>query len=140
MPEARGTPECPGIGFGLDRDTGSICAGFIDRIAVGSHQQVLDALWEREMLTGIYVPRFVTARTGDSSVDALAFVVNRAHPQYAGGLSLAQQAQRVALATGELGSCLESVSMTLDALGAAGIEEPDLSVVLQRARSREASR
>lgn len=133
--EARGTPETPGIGFGLEPAAGTSCIGFVDRVTAASRDAALTALWRREMLTGIYRPRLVTAHCGDATVEALVFLVDQAHPQYTGRLSIEAQASLVASAHGSLGSCLESVQMTVDALSAADIEEPELSAVLDRARS-----
>lgn len=136
--EARGTPQRPGLGLGLDRDPASGCSGVLHRIALTDREAALDALWAREMLTGIYRPAWIRVTSSGAPVVALAFVVDRAHPQYAGALCRGVQAKMVADARGSLGSCIEYVANTLEALASAGIDEPELRLVLQLARSRTA--
>ena len=53
----------------------------------------LALLWRREMVVGAYHPRWLRVRAGAHALTALAFVVDRRHPQYAGQLSLARQAE-----------------------------------------------
>ena len=67
----------------------------------------LEALWAREMLTG-YTARRGSAFRQSRGTEALAFVVDM-HLQFAGHLSMAQQAALVDKARGELGSNLEYV-------------------------------
>lgn len=123
--KARGTPACPGLGLGLEAGEGT-CSGAVLEVPVRGREAALEALWEREMLTGIYAPRWLPVDTGAGPLDALAFVVEPRHPQYAGGLSLDEQAARIRAASGELGSCREYLSSTVAALAGLGIREPYL--------------
>ena len=50
----RGTPECPGLVFGLDR--GGSCRGVAYRLAGDQVPDYFPALWDREMSTGAYLP------------------------------------------------------------------------------------
>ena len=132
--EARGTPDRPGLGLGLTRDSQAICHGVAHRIEAADQAAALDALWEREMLTGIYEPKWIHLQCEAGPLQALAFTVVNEHPQYAGRIPLAIQAQIVAHARGELGSCLDYVANTLSALNHAGVDEPTLETVYRLAR------
>jgi cation transport protein ChaC len=98
----RASPECPGLMLALDR--GGSCHGIAHRIAAEQVDSELRILWMREMLGGIYRPRWVLVRMGGEAVRAIAFVANRAHPRYAGKLPEETIAKRIARAAGEFGT------------------------------------
>jgi glutathione-specific gamma-glutamylcyclotransferase len=129
--EARGTPAVPGLGLGLERDPNGTCDGAILRVADGDRRAALSALWEREMLTGIYSPTLLNVHTNaEQVVRALAFVVQPKHPQYAGRHSLAAQARWIGAANGKLGSCTAYLRQTVQALHESGLSAPELESVL----------
>ncbi|MEX2614793.1 MAG: gamma-glutamylcyclotransferase [Alphaproteobacteria bacterium] len=113
---ARGTPELPGLGLGLRRDAGARCGGVLIRLSAVAHREILEALWEREMWTGVYDPERVAIITDDGPATALAFIVNRRHPQFAGDLAPAEAARHIALAEGVFGTCREYFYATERAL------------------------
>jgi cation transport protein ChaC len=113
---ARGTPENPGLGLGLLRDAAAVCRGVALRISPAGRQSSLEALWMREMWTGIYEPLWVSLETDSGQISALAFVVDTTHPQYAAGLGTARQARRIAAARGKFGTCREYFDNTLKAM------------------------
>ena len=76
----RGTPECPGLVFGLDR--GGSCRGVAYRLAGDQVPDYFPALWDREMSTGAYLPRWINCSTEAGQVRALVFVMNRDNPAY----------------------------------------------------------
>lgn len=81
----RGTPDRPGLVFGLDR--GGACCGIAFEVAPGDRAAVLAYLREREQVTSVYVEVHRPVRLPDGSqVEALAYAVDRSHPQYAGRL------------------------------------------------------
>src|SRR3990172_369888 len=80
----RGSVKHPGLVLGLD--AGGCCRGVAYRIDAAQAASELRLLWRREMLLGSYCPRWLKVSLGDREVRALAFVVNRAHPNYAGRL------------------------------------------------------
>src|SRR6202171_412845 len=86
---SRGTVEQPGLVLGLDR--GGSCRGVVYRLPARSARAELALLWRREMVVGSYLPHWVRVHTAGRPMMALAFIVERAHPQYAGRLSLARQ-------------------------------------------------
>lgn len=113
---ARGTPELPGLGLGLRRDGGAQCSGVVIRLSAVAHREVLAALWEREMWTGVYDPEWVATITDDGPATALTFIVNPRHPQFAGELAPAEAARHIALAEGVFGTCREYFYATERAL------------------------
>src|SRR5215217_6278552 len=82
----RGTPEKPGLVLGLDRD-GS-CRGVAFQVQSKQRDAVLTYLRERELVTHVYLERTLPVMLADGRrVQALAYVVDRKHRQYAGGLA-----------------------------------------------------
>ena len=126
---ARGTSEHPGLGFGLERNENGSCQGVVYCLDLQAREQDLAALWEREMTTGIYRPCWLTVETGEGNVEAITFVVDETHPQYADSLSQEQMATAIAGAHGEWGSCRDYFTRTMRELGKLGIEEPELKTV-----------
>lgn len=131
----RGSPENPGLMLALD--CGGSCAGMLFRIPAAEARSELLLAWRRELFTGAYRSRWVTALTDAGPVRAATFVVNRAHPRYAGRLDEPAVAERLASATGELGSCAAYLNATLGALGQLGLRDRGLErleqLVAQRA-------
>ena len=92
----RGSPQRPGLVLGLDR--GGVCEGLAYRVAPANVASTLAYLRDREQVVSVYrealVP--VTLMTPERpEVLALAFLVERAHPSYAGALALCEQAQLI---------------------------------------------
>ena len=127
---ARGTPEHPGVGFGLERNENGSCQGVVYCLDLEAREQDLTALWEREMTTGIYRPCWLTVETGEGNVEAITFVVDETHPQYADSLSQEQMASAIAGAHGESGSCRDYFTRTMRELTTLGIDDPELQSVL----------
>jgi len=132
---ARGTPDNPGLGLGLLPDADADCRGVALRIAPAARQRDLEALWMREMWTGVYNPHWVSLETDRGSLTALAFVVDTAHPQYAAGLPLAVTAARIAAARGVFGDCRDYLFDTVKALRHHGLDSDEfteLSAAVER--------
>ncbi len=80
--------------LGLDR--GGMCHGRMFRVEARYADQVALALHEREMVTGVYEPRWLKLRlAGGALTTALGYVADRKHPQYAGKLAVAEIARRI---------------------------------------------
>ena len=133
----RGSPDNPGLMLALDR--GGSCRGLAFRIPAGEARAELLLAWRREMFGGSYHARWVDARTAAGPIRAIAFVVNRAHPRYAGKLAEAEIAARIATATGALGSCTAYLDETLGALHALGLRDPGLERIQRAVSERIAS-
>ena len=117
-PVGRGSVDQPGLMLALDR--GGSCRGFVFRIEPQNVQSETRILWRREMISGGYVPRWVSARTSDGPVRALTFTVNRRDSRYVGRLPLEAAVHALALAEGPLGRArdyLHNTVVHLDELG-----------------------
>jgi len=123
----RGTAEKPGLVLGLDR--GGTCQGTAFRVAEAARTATLEYLREREQISGVYheVLRSVWLENdARERVQALAFVVDRNHRQYAGVLKLEQQLRYVANSRGISGPNRDYVIETVKALDARGCHDPAL--------------
>lgn len=118
---ARGSLQQPGLMLALDR--GGACQGVAFRIAAANVREELMLLWRREMLSGAYEPRWVTALVNGTRQRALTFVVNRRHERYVRTLSSEQVAHHLSTARGSLGTNLAYFESTCAALQALGIQD-----------------
>ena len=135
----RGTRERPGLVLGLDR--GGSCVGLAFRVPGELRDEVLSYLRERELVTSVYLERVLEVRLdgngtgGDSTVEAVAYIVDRAHEQYACGLDARHAATVVRGAVGQSGKNEDYVSSTLEHLKALGIRDHWLEEVARRVAS-----
>ncbi|AVJ26439.1 gamma-glutamylcyclotransferase [Achromobacter spanius] len=126
----RGTPECPGLVFGLDR--GGSCRGVVYRLAGDQVPHYFPALWEREMSTGAYLPRWINCATDEGVVRALVFIMNRSNPAYIRALPEPELLEIVRRAAGRYGPCTDYVVQTAQALRSAGIHDARLDAIARR--------
>lgn len=126
----RGTPECPGLVFGLDR--GGSCRGVVYRLAGDQVPNYFPALWEREMSTGAYLPRWINCATDEGVVRALVFIMNRSNPAYIRALPEPELLEIVRRAAGRYGPCTDYVVQTAQALRSAGIHDARLDAIARR--------
>ncbi len=132
---SRGTPDAPGLVLGLDR--GGVCRGVALRLPAPLALDELHLLWRREMVVGSYHPRWIDVTDVEGRrFPALTFVVNRAHPQYAGKLSVEQEADVLSTACGAFGSSGDYLERTRVALIAHGIDDPYLDALAVRIAQR----
>lgn len=129
----RGTPDCPGLVAGLDR--GGSCAGIAYRIAPAGTRREFERLWQREMLLASYTPRWLDCHLVDGSrVRALAFVVRRSAPNYAGKLSEAAILEVLTQgACGRYGTSLDYLVNCVTALRENGLSDPHLERIARHA-------
>lgn len=143
----RGTPEKPGLVLGLDR--GGACRGIAYRVDKARRAETLAYLREREQVTHVYreTMRAVTlderrrsspspcatagravlgAAADGRRVTALAYVVDRSHPQYAGRLDLAAQLHHVRQGHGRGGPNRDYVLATVKEIEAQGCFDANL--------------
>ena len=122
----RGTPEQPGLVFGLL--PGGSCAGIAYEIPAVRIEEETTLLWRREMLMGSYVPVWTQAYAkGAPLCNVLTFRVNPACSGYAGALCDDEVIAVLGTAHGRFGTCAEYVRNTLDSLEAHGIHDARLS-------------
>lgn len=124
----RGTPERPGLVLGLDR--GGSCVGLAFRVPHELRGEVLAYLRDRELVTSVYLERMLPVRLENGAhVAAVAYVVDRAHRQYAGNLDEATAAMIVSGAVGQAGPNEDYVLNTIAHLQALGIRDRWLEAV-----------
>ena len=129
--EHRGTPERPGLVFGLDR--GGSCAGFAYRLPQEDLENSLLALWKREMPYPSYRPHWLNCRLEDGTkVQALGFVLERHLPSYAGNLPDNLLTQILDSASGRFGSTRDYVEQTVSALRNHAMPDKNLEARLKR--------
>lgn len=124
----RGTPQSPGLVLGLDR--GGSCIGYAFCVRHDDKQAVVDYLEDREMVSNVYKPVFVTACLDDERrVKALTFRVKRDHPQYIPPMCERELAERIGRCRGQKGPNRDYVINTLEALRAIGFDDTKLDRV-----------
>lgn len=126
----RGTPERPGLVLGLDH--GGSCEGIAFRVAADARAQTIAYLRERELVTSVYIEKTVPLLFADGGgVDALAFIVDRDHAQYAGRLPPDEMTRLVAGGVGLNGDNPAYVRNTFEHLQRLGIHDPELAEVVR---------
>lgn len=136
---ARGTPANPGLGLALEPDTAS-CQGKVFRLRSQSRDADLDELWQREMSGGLYFPTWCPVETAMGAVQAICFVGNRAHRNYAGHLPEDEIAAIIARAAGDWGRCREYLDLLVAALEREGLEDPAMVRLRDLVDAHEAGR
>ena len=133
----RGTPERPGLVFGLD--AGGSCRGVAFRVEASKADHVRNYLQEREQVTSVYVERMASVVLVDSvqRVEALCFVVDRKHHQYAGALEFETQVDLIAHGVGQSGRNPEYLESTIGHLDEAGIVDKELTRLWRAVEMRQ---
>lgn len=129
----RGTQDHPGLVLGLDE--GGACRGIAFRVAQANVDATLSYLREREQVTDVYLEAMKPVSLLDGSsreLEALCYIADRAHPQYAGRLPLEAQARLVRSAVGRAGANVDYVLNTARHLEEAGIHDVELMALAQR--------
>ena len=130
----RGTPEQPGLVFGLAR--GGCCRGMVFEIEAAHWPDVAAYLHAREMVTSVYRDVTRTVQLADGRrVAALAYLIDENHEQFAGVLGLEDQVAMVRKAVGSAGPNVDYVLNTARHLEQLGIRDRAL---LALARALEA--
>ena len=127
----RGTARRPGLVLGLDR--GGACEGIAYRVAARNAAETIRYLRAREQVNGVYREAHLPVALVEGprrQVLALTYIVERAHPNYAGQLPLAVQARLIHGSQGRSGANLDYLISTLRHLGELGIRERELERLL----------
>jgi cation transport protein ChaC len=140
----RGTPARPGLVLALDR--GGSCQGVAYRIPAAKVLPQLKTLWKRELVTGAYIPRWLNGRGcgpcsahGHERITAVAFVIKRGDPGYAGELDASHLMEILRTARGVNGSSADYLRSTVRALAEHGIADRHLAALLQKLERSEAA-
>ena len=128
----RGTPECPGLVFGML--SGGSCRGMVFRVDHSHARQVMVNLWQREMVLGVYDPRWLNCRTPQGAVRALAFTLSRKSPSHTGVLADEEYRRIFAQASGIYGTTRDYAEATHAELLRLGIHDRALARLLALSR------
>jgi cation transport protein ChaC len=131
----RGTEDKPGLVLGLD--SGGSCRGIAFRVKAASAETTVDYLRQREQVTMVYREAYRSIQLLDGTsrkVQAICFLVDRHHPQYAGRLPVSRQAELVRCGQGQSGENVEYVANTLSHLDEMGLGENALKQVMAQIR------
>lgn len=128
----RGTPERPGLVFAML--PGGSCHGGVFRVRRDAVPEVLDMLWQREMPTGVYDPRWLPCRTPAGEVSALAFTLSRKSPQHTGRLPEQQIVEILRHSRGKYGSTLEYLLATAQCLAERGVRDREIERLVALSR------
>lgn len=125
----RGTPEQPGLVFGLI--SGGCCQGVVFRIPKAAARDVLAALWLREMKLAIYDPKWLVCQTTLGPVRALAFTLSRKSPSHTGVLTPQEYRRIFVEAAGIYGTTYDYAHRTLEELRRHNIRDRGLEKLLK---------
>jgi glutathione-specific gamma-glutamylcyclotransferase len=128
----RGTPECPGLVFGML--SGGSCRGMVFRVDKAHARQVMINLWQREMITAVYDPRWLTCHTPQGPVSALAFTLSRKSPNHTGELPDHEYCRIFEQASGRYGTTRDYAQATYDELRKHGIHDQALGRLIALAK------
>jgi cation transport protein ChaC len=134
----RGTPVRPGLVLGLA--PGGAVRGAAYRVAAKDWPDVYAYLREREQPTETYFEAWAPVRlAGGMSVEALVFLSDRAHPQWAGDLDLEAQARLIAGASGLSGRNVDYLRDLVVHLHQEGVADRTMEALLARVEALEAA-
>jgi cation transport protein ChaC len=129
----RGTPERPGLVLGLDR--GGMCRGIAYLVSAANRASTVAYLRAREQVTMVYreaMRPVLLLGQPERRVQALCYLVDRSHPQYAGRLDLARQLHHVRQGHGMSGQNRDYVLAAVKELEALGCRDRDLHLLAQQ--------
>ena len=131
----RGTVEAPGLVLGLDAHPGAHCVGLALRVAEPDWPETLAGLRERELTTDAYHEMLLPIRLQDGrQIEAITYVMQRDHDQYAGGLCATEQARIIATATGGRGPNRDYLYNTAAHLAELGLPDPEMEALAAEVR------
>ncbi|MGR3485854.1 MAG: gamma-glutamylcyclotransferase [Paracoccaceae bacterium] len=130
----RGTRDAPGLVLALDREEGACTEGVALRIPEDGHDAILAEIRERELATAAYDEVQVTLETEGGALTAIAYVMDKGHPQYL-VMGPDAQAGTIARARGGRGPNAEYLHRTVEALAELGILDDALADLDARVRA-----
>lgn len=143
----RGSPDCPGLVLALDR--GGSCTGVAFKLNPELAIAELDLLWRREMVTLAYRASWLTfhpdggsdagREAGAGTKRAISFIARPERENYAAPMTLKDEADVIATATGFIGPCRDYLFDTVKALEEDGISDPHLKKLRRAVELRLAS-
>jgi glutathione-specific gamma-glutamylcyclotransferase len=132
----RGVPERPGLVLGLA--PGGAVRGAAYRVAEADWPATYAYLKEREQPTETYIEARRAVRLADGRrVEALVFLSDVRHPQWAGALSLERQAELIAGARGLSGRNVDYLRDLVIHLREDGVRDHGMETLLALVEARE---
>ena len=135
---ARGSFERPGLGLALE--PGGECTGLAFRVPETGRDEILDALWRREMSSGVYVPTWAETETEAGTIQTLGFAANPDHQNYTGVLPLEMSAKIIATGEGTRGTCHDYLTLLIEALDRHGLVDRETLALHERVQQELGSR
>lgn len=133
----RGTYERPGLVLGLA--PGGAVRGVVYRVAAETWPEVYAYLREREQPTETYFEAWSEVKIdGDGKTQALVFLSDMKHSQWAGNLTLDQQCDLIAGATGLSGRNIDYLRDLVLHLREDGVRDQAMETLLKMVEAREA--
>ncbi|MEC9434627.1 MAG: gamma-glutamylcyclotransferase [Pseudomonadota bacterium] len=145
----RGTPEAPGLVLALDPAPEAFCRGLLYRVEPGAEPETRAYLRHREMSNLSYHEVMARVeleggdpedapgdRPGERAVEALCYVMNVNHENYA-KMPLEAQAEIIARAEGPAGPNRDYLHNTVAHLRALGLPDPELERLDGLVRARQ---
>ena len=138
----RGTVESPGLVLGLDQEEGSSCIGVAYLVTAEEVPAALAYLHEREMITYAYRELHLAVHLfnmqGEPCVDvqAICYVLDPEHPQYAGEMTEKRQVEIIAGARGSKGENWKYLAETMTQLEVLGVYDKDLERIWKKVEAR----
>jgi glutathione-specific gamma-glutamylcyclotransferase len=127
----RGTSAKPGLVLGLDR--GGECRGVAYEVAGEAWEATHAYLTARERISDAYEEQLLPVTLADGrEAKALAYVMQRDHPQYAGAFTAEEVRQHIEQGHGLAGSCADYLRNTIAHLRALGIRDAYLEALVGR--------
>jgi cation transport protein ChaC len=127
----RGTPERPGLVLGLVQ--GGCCRGVAFRVLAGDVPATRAYLKDREQTSMVYHEVFRPVMLSDGrKVEALCYVVDRTHRQYAGSLPREELLRLVRQGHGDMGPNRDYVCNTIAELRRMGCGDATLAWLAER--------
>lgn len=128
----RGNKQTPGLVLGLDPAESVECEGVAYFVDAQSAEKVHLYLRERELISYAYHERIEALTLEDGQqVPAVCYIVDPNHSQYAGGLSLQEQAKVISSASGSAGPNIEYLQNTASHLESLGISDPEMNRLVE---------
>ena len=118
----RGTRERPGIVLGLAQ--GGACIGKAFKVSAENRENILDYLRTRELVTNVYLERYrPVVLTSGETVEAVTYIADNKHEQYAGRLRHEALIAQIRGAVGKSGDNESYILDTTDHLRELGIRD-----------------
>jgi cation transport protein ChaC len=124
-----------GLVLALDKVQGSNCDGLLFKIKAKNVEKVLSYLRKRELISDAYLEVIVDVKLNSGeTVKAYTYLVNRNHEQYAGSLTIDDQALIIKSAKGTIGSNTEYLYNVTKCLRDLGIKDSELEKLSYQTR------